>query len=247
MFDHTLYDSTAQTEGSLALAHQKILRAKIAGVFVNITGDANNIAGVPTKVAVKRENYGNKGSDAEQKLGDNWVITFDVEAVRDNNGAIAQSWLVYLLNVAKAKLQGNLNDFQLFDALDGQLGAIQGSFSVAVGDLTTGYADKGGYKFTLTSSGVVEDIASPIAGTGEPIIESIPTAAGKTVGDLLVLKGYKFDGTVSITVDTQPVLKFTVLDSNTITLLIPATVTGSAAVVVTNEVGASNSVNYAAA
>lgn len=240
-----IYNATVQTEGSLALAHQKILRAKVSGVFTNITGDANNIAAVPTPVTVPRENYGNKGSSAVQKIGDNWVITFDCEAVRDNTGAIAQPWLIDLLNTAKAKGDANLKDFQLFDGLDEALGAIEGSFAVTVADFATGYADKGGYKFTLTSNGVVDDIVSPIASAGNPVIESaLPTL--KTVGDLLVLKGYKFTGTTSITVDGATVLKFTVIDDNTLTLLIPATVAGAAPIIVTNATGASNTFAYTA-
>jgi len=247
MSDPAMYNATHQTEGTLALAHQKILRAKRTGVFENITGDANNIAAVPTAITIQRENYGNKGRPSVQKIGDSWVISWDTEAVRDDNGAIAQPWLVNLLNIAKASGDSNLIDLQLFDALDEELGAIEGSFALTVADFATGYADKGGYKFTATSNGVVADIVSPIASPGNPVIESIPTPAGKTVGDLLVLKGYKFDGTVSITVDGANVVKFTVLDDNTLTLLIPAAVAGAAPIIVTNTTGASASFSYDAA
>lgn len=242
-----IYNATHQTEGTLALAHEKILRFKRSGVFENITGDLNNIAAVATKVVVPRENYGNKGRSSEQKIGDNWVITFDCEAVRDNNGAIAQAWLIDLINAAKGNGSVNLRDFQLFDAKDEALGAIEGTFSITVADFATGYADKGGYKFTLTSDGVVEDITSPIASAGNPVIESVVTPAGKTVGDVIVVKGYKFTGTTGFTMDGASGVKFVVIDDYTITLLIPATVSGAAAIIITNATGASNSFSYAAA
>lgn len=245
MSDTSIYDATVQTEGTLALAHEKILRAKIGGVFVNITGDANNIAGVPTKITVPRENYGNKGRTSENKLGDNWVITCDVEAVRDDTGHIAQSWLISLLNIAKATGDANKVDLQLFDGKDEALGAIQGSFSVEAADLANGFADKAGYKFTFTSDGVVNDITSPIASDGKPVIESV-TPTGKTVGDLLVVKGYHLGNVTAVTMDTAPVVKLLVIDENTLTFLIPATVAGAADIIATNEAGASVAVSYTA-
>jgi hypothetical protein len=247
MSDLTLYNTTAQTEGTLALAHEKILRVKRSAVFENITGDCNNVAAVATAITVPRENYGNKTTPSVQKIGDSWVITFDVEAVRDDTGAIAQAWLVNLLNVAKAKGSANYVDVQLFDAKDEALGAIEGSFAVMVADFATGYADKGGYKFTFTSNGVVDDITSPIASTGEPIIESVSPTSGAAVGDIIVLRGYKFTGTTAITVDGASVLKFKTYDDNTLAVLVPATVSGAAPIIVTNATGASASFAYTAA
>lgn len=247
MSDQALYNATAQTEGTLALAHEKILRAKRGGVFENITGDANNIAAVPTAVTIPRENYGNKGRPSVQKIGDSWVITWDCEAVRDNTGEIAQDWLVNLLNVAKASGVANLIDLQLFDAKAEALGAIEGSFSITVADFATGYADKGGYKFTATSNGVVEDIASPIASTGEPIIESVSPASGAAVGDIIVIRGYKFTGTTTVTMDGATVLERNVYDDNTLAVLVPATVAGASPIIVTNATGASAAFAYVAA
>lgn len=245
MADSTLYDTTIQTEGTLALAHEKILRVKRNGVFENITGDANNISGVPTKITVQRENYGNKGRNSERKIGDNWVLSWDAEAVRDNTGAIAQAWLVWLLNIAKATGEGNIAEFQLFDAKDPALGAIEGSFTIEVADLKTGFADSGGYKFTATSDGIVRDIVSPIAGDGKPVLESA-LPAGLTTGDQLVVKGYNLTDTTGLTIKAVSVPEFIVIDSNTLVAVIPAAVSGSSPIIVTNPVGASTALPYAA-
>ena len=244
----TIYDSTAQTAGTLAKSHEKIVRVKRAGSFENVTGDANNLAAVPTAVTFPRENYGNKGLPAIEKIGDSWVVTFDIEAVRDSNGVIAQTWLSNLVTVAQASGEANKVDAQVFDGRDENLKAIEGSFSVAAADLSataTGYADKGAYRFTLTSNGVVSLVTSPIAGTGEPIIESA-TPTLQTVGDQIVLRGYKFTGTTGVTIDGETVVEFIIVDDYTIVPVIPALVTGAAPIIVTNATGASNTFAYTA-
>lgn len=250
MSDHTLYDTTAPSAGSLALAHQKILRLKQSGVFINITGDINNFAGNPVAIKVKREVYGTKGRDSNDIIGYNWTPTFDVEGVRDPvSGLIVttQAWVVDLLNAATSEGELNKREFQWFDALDDRLPALQGKFSVAVADLNTGYSDKGGWKFSLENDGVVEKLAvSPIAGAGEPFLETA-SPVGQAPGDLIVVRGHHLASTTAATIDGQTVTEFRVVDDNTVVLLIPATVAGSAPVILTNTAGPSAPLPYAAA
>lgn len=247
MSDPTIYNATAPTDGSLALAHQKIIRFKISGVFTNITGDVNNLKLNPTPITQAREVYGNKARPDSDIIGYTFAPTFDVEAVRDPvTKAVAQAWLVELLNRAYQTGADNVGEFQIFDGLDEDLPAFEGSFTIAVTEGTAGYADKAVYSFTLNSKGVVDQITSPIAGSGVPILESA-TPAGKTTGDVIVIRGYNLGSTVSATIDAQTVLKFVVVDDYSITILIPATVTGSAPIIVTNSVGASTSLPYTAA
>ncbi|UAJ80151.1 IPT/TIG domain-containing protein [Leifsonia sp. ZF2019] len=248
MSDTSIYDATVPTEGSVALAHQQIIRVKRAGAFENITGDVNNLLDTTTPVTVKREVYGTKGTDSSDVIGLNHVVTFDCEAVRDDNGAIIQPWLKALLVAARSKGAANKVDAQLFDALDGSIDATEGTFAVAVVPLNTGYADKGGYKFTLTSDGVVRDVPSPVAGDGKPSIESVPTPNGKTVGDQLVIRGYNLGTVTAGTIDGQAIAKITIVDANTIVIVIPATVAGAAPIILTNPNGASAAFNgYTAA
>lgn len=249
MSDHTLYDTTAPSAGSLALAHQKILRVKQNGVFTNITGDINNLAGNPTPITVQREVYGTKGRTSQDIIGYNFAPSFSVEGVRDpvtKQLVPAQAWLVDLLNAAYAEGEDNKREFQWFDALDERLPAFEGKFSVAVTDLNTGFADKGGWTFTLTNDGVVERITSPIAGDGKPILESA-SPAGQAPGDLIVVRGYGLAGTVSATIDAIAVAEIRPVDDNAVVLLIPAAVAGSAPIVVTNAAGASTALPYTAA
>jgi len=246
MSDHTLYDTTVPTAGAVALAHESILRAKIGGVFVNITGDVNNLLDTPTGVTVSREVYGTKGQQSSDDIAYNHVITFTAEGVRDNLGNIAQPWLVELIRAATSKSPANKLDFQMFDALDGSLPAFEGTFKVAYVLGNTGFADKRIYNFTLTSDGVVDDIVSPIAGGGEPILESA-LPAGAAPGDQIVVKGYNLTGTTGATIMAVPVEEFIVVDDNTLVLVVPATVTGSSPIIVTNATGASTALPYMAA
>lgn len=245
MADTSLYDSTVQTDGTLALAHEQILRIKRNGNFENVTGDCNNILDTRTPVKATRENYGNKARDASSKLTDNHVITFDAEAVRDNTGAIAQPWLVPLLNIAKAAGAGNKVDVQLFDAKDPALGAIEGSFSVEVAPLKTGYADSGGYKFTLTGDGVIRDIASPIAGTGAPLIASaLPLNAVASAN--IYVRGSNVNAITAATIGGIAATSISQIpgEPNIVVLEVPAGSVGSAPIIVTNAVGASTAYAY---
>lgn len=249
MADHSLYETTTPSAGSLALAHQKILRVKLNGAWVNTTGDINNLAGNPSPITVNREVYGTKGRTSQDVIGYNFAPSFSVEGVRDpvtKKIVAAQAWLVDLLNAAYAEGELNKREFQWFDALDESLPAFEGKFSVSVTDLNTGFADKGGWTFTLTNDGVVDRIVSPIAGSGIAILESA-TPAGQTVGDLVVVRGYGLASTVSATVDGAAVTELRVVDDYTLVILIPATVAGDAPIIVTNSAGASTPLPYAAA
>lgn len=249
MADHTIYDTTTTSAGSLALAHQKILRLKQAGVFMNITGDINNLAMNPTPIEVNREVYGTKGMPSKQNIGYSYAPTFSVEGVRDpvtKQLVASQSWVIDLLNAAASTGADNLREFQSFDALDPRIPAFQGRFSVSVSDLNTGYADKGGWTFTLASDGVVEQIESPVAGDGTAILETA-SPAGQAPGDLIVVRGYNLQTFVSATIDGIAVEESRVVDGNAVVLRIPATVAGSAPIVVTNATGASAELPYAAA
>lgn len=159
MPDSTLYDTTVPAVGSLVLAHEKLIRQKVGGVFLNITGDCNNLALNPSEISQNREVYGTKGRPSKQVTAHSFAPSFSVEVVRDpatKQIVGAQAWVIDLFNAAYSTGVDNLREFQLFtDAFDPRMAVFQGRFSVAVAELNTGYADKGGYTFTLSSDGVV--------------------------------------------------------------------------------------------
>lgn len=251
MADTTIYDTTAPSEGSVALAHQRLIRLKQDGVFVNITGDINNLALGPSPITVPREVYGTKGRTSQDIIGYNFAPTFNVEVVRDpvtKQIVAAQAWFKDLVAAAFSEGAANKREFQLFtDALDETMPVFEGTFSVAYSEANTGYADKGVVTFTLANDGVVEQLdESPIAGDGTPILESA-TPSGLTTGDTIVVRGYNLTGIVSATIDGQAVTKIRPVDAYAVVLLIPATVSGSAPIIITNGAGASNTLAYTAA
>lgn len=250
MSDTTIYDTTAPSAGSLALAHQRIIRQKVSGVFVNITGDVNNLALNPSAIEVPREVYGTKSRTASDVTGQNFAPTFDVEVVRDpatKQIVAAQAWFLDLYAAAFATGADNKREFQILtDALDERMPAFEGLFSVKVAEKNTGYQDKMVFTFTLTNDGVVDQITNPIAGDGKPILETA-SPSGLTVGDQIVVRGYNLGAVTGATIDAQTVVKIRIVDDNTVVLLIPSSVSGSAPITATNASGTSAALPYTAA
>jgi hypothetical protein len=245
MADSTLYDTTVPTAGSVALAHESIIRVKRNGVWENITGDVNNLLDTPTPVVVAREVYGTKGAASSENIAYTHAITFTAEGVRDNTGAIAQAWLAELIKVSARTGAANKVEVQIFDAKDENLPAFQGLFNVAQVPGNTGYADKRVYSITLNSAGVVAQITSPIAGTGIPVLESA-LPSGKGAGGKVVVRGYKLGTPTAATVGgvTVPANDITAVDANTIVLELPTGSAGSAPIIVTNAAGPSTALPY---
>ncbi|QPZ39699.1 IPT/TIG domain-containing protein [Paramicrobacterium chengjingii] len=249
MADTTLYDTTAPTDGSLALAHQRIIRVKRNGVFENVTGDVNNLALNPTPITVPREVYGTKGRDSTEIIGYNFGPTFAVEAVRDpatKQIIVSQPWLAELIRKGYAEGADNRIEAQIFDAFDENLPAFQGQFSVAVAEANTGYADKMVYSFTLTNFGVVDQITSPIVSDGKPVLESA-LPGGQAAGDQVAVRGYKLTGATGVDFGATAADDFIVVDDQTIVAVIPTGVSGATTITVTNAAGASETLNYTAA
>lgn len=249
MPDSTLYDTTVPAVGSLVLAHEKLIRQKVGGVFLNITGDVNSLALNPSAITQNREVYGTKGRPSTQVTAHSFAPSFSVEVVRDpatKQIVNAQAWVLDLLNAAYSTGADNLREFQLFtDAFDPRMAVFQGKFSVAVAELNTGYADKGGFTFTLSSDGVVERIPSPLSSTGGPIIEAVGPS-GQGVGDLVKVTGYNMGSVTAATIDGVTVAELLPVDEFTVALLVPTGVTGPAPVTVTNPSGTSTAFAYTA-
>jgi hypothetical protein len=251
MADTTIYDTMAPSVGSLALAHERLIRMKVEGVFINITGDVNNLALNPTPIEMARETYGNKTKTSSDITGYNYAPSFDVEVIRDPDTkqiVASQAWFKDLVTAAFATGGANEREFQLFtDAFDEDMPVVEGTFSVAFAEGNTGFADKAVVRITLKNKGDVTVLTeSPLAGTGEPILESA-SPSGAAGGHLIKVRGYALSSTVSATIDGQTVLELLPIDAYTVALLVPASVTGSAPIIITNSVGASDPLTYTAA
>ncbi|MEB0264720.1 hypothetical protein [Cryobacterium sp. 10I5] len=241
----TMFDAEVPTAGTIALAHEEILRIKRAGSFENVSGDINALVNTPTPITVAREAYGLKGTDSVSVIGYNQVITFTVEGIRDTLGRIAQPWLVALLNVARATGAANKISAQTFDAKDETLIALEGSYSVAAVKSSTGFKDKFVWTFTLTNDGPIAQITSPIAGTGIPVLDSaLPT--GKGANDNVYVRGFNVNAIISATVGGVAAMSISQIPNelNIVVVELPAGTAGSAPIILTNAIGASAALPY---
>lgn len=243
----TIFDAEVPTAGTIALAHEEILRIKRAGSFENVSGDINALVNTPTPITISREAYGLKGTDSVDVIGYNQVITFTAEGVRDNLGRIAQPWLVALLVIARSTGAANKVSAQNFDAKDENLIALEGLYSVAAVKSSTGFKDKFVWTFTLTNSGPVLPITSPVAGTGIPVLDSaLPTAV--IAGDNVYVRGYNVSAILSATIGGVAVAAGGVSqipnEPSIVVLEMPAGVAGSAPIILTNAIGASAAFPY---
>lgn len=252
MGDPTLYNTMTPSAGSVTLAHERVIRLKLSGVFVNMTADINNLALNPTPITVPREVYGNRAKGSEDVIGYNFAPSFDVEVVRDpvtKQIVAAQAWVLDLMKAAYATGELNKRTIQIItDAFDERFPAFEGKFSVTVAEGATGYADKGILRFTLKNSGDTAILAvSPIAGTGVPVIETV-TPTAQAAGSLIVVRGYGLGTTVSATVKAVAVTELRIVDANQLVIRIPTgTTAGAAPVIITNDKGASTAYAYTAA
>ena len=241
----TIFDAEVPTAGTIALAHEEILRIKRAGTFENVAGDINSLVNTPTPITVAREAYGLKGTDSVSVIGYNQIITFTAEGIRDGTGHIAQAWLVELLKVARATGAANKVSAQTFDAKDENLIALEGSYSVAAVKSSTGFKDKLVWTFTLTNDGPIAQITSPVAGTGIPVIDSALPTAQIASGNVYV-RGYNVSAITAATVGGIAVTSISQIpnEPNIVVLELPAGTAGSAPIVLTNATGASTSFPY---
>lgn len=241
----TIFDAEVPTAGTIALAHEEILRIKRAGTFENVSGDINALVNTPTPITVPREAYGLKGTDSVSVIGYNQVITFTVEGIRDNLGRIAQAWLVALLTIARSTGAANKVSAQTFDGKDENLIALEGSYSVAAVKSSTGFKDKFMWTFTLTNDGPIAQIASPVAGTGIPVLDSALPTAQIASGNVYV-RGYHVDAITAATIGGVAVTSISQIpnEPNIVVLEVPAGTAGSAPIILTNAVGASASFPY---
>lgn len=105
-----------------------------------------------------------------------------------------------------------------------------------------------GATITVMGDGPLTIITNPLVGSQVPVITNVlPTLAAP--GDIIRVYGNKFQSSAisAFTIDAQPVLEYTIHSDNLIYAVVPASVSGAAAVIITNAAGASNTYAYTAA
>lgn len=198
--------------------------------------------------------YDDFGAPNDSKLSEEWDLKFAVLVNRLSSGAYAPE-IEALKAYTEPDAVGELSVAQVRWYDKPVVGtpnpgeAYSGFATVTIDRGATANADVGNWKISLTGKGKRTKLATnPFTGwaAAVPTIASV-LPSGLTVGDQVRIDGTGFLGTVSMTIDTVAVTEYVIVSGSTIIAVIPATVAGSAPVIVTNATGASSPHAYTAA
>lgn len=93
---------------------------------------------------------------------------------------------------------------------------------------------------TLSGQGALNVITHPDTVPSIPVVVSVtPSTAGTAGGTLATIKGDNFTGVTAVTIGGTAVTARTLVDDETLVVIVPAHASGAAAVVVTNATGPS--------
>jgi hypothetical protein len=129
---------------------------------------------------------------------------------------------------------------------NGAAEAYTGLYLVDYQQAKTGAADIEEVSITFTADGAVTAITNPGTAPLAPVLISA-TPSGAAAGALVTVTGSYFTGTTGATgvkIGGVNATNYTVVSDNTIVFTVPAGTAGSAPIIVTNPVGASNSLAY---
>lgn len=243
--NHDVWDAVAQTEGTPGNSFEFLVAAKAAGSSqFNASADISNVNPAFTAKNRQRQTYAAKGVDLALKYGDTLALTFDVEVVRDENGAY-QPFLQDLIDASKAVGIANLRELQVYDALGADY-AIEAKFSISVSRNGTGWDEAAWFTVTATQYGKVEWIENPV------LVGNIPTglsvspssAAG---GATVYVQGQNLEGTTGVTgvkFGSTNATSYEVVSDTLIKAVVPGTGAASLPVTVTNPTGTSAPVAF---
>ena len=97
-----------------------------------------------------------------------------------------------------------------------------------------------GVAVTLSGQGALNVITHPDTVPSIPVVVSAsPSIAGTAGGTLATIKGDNFTGVTAVTIGGTAVTARTLVDDETLVVIVPAHASGAAAVVVTNATGPS--------
>lgn len=239
--NHDVWDAVAQTDGTPANSFEFLIAAFYGGAW-HQTADISNVNPAFTPKTRARQTYAAKGVDLAIKYGDTLALSFDVEAIRDENGQY-QPELQAFIDASKAKGQANLLPIRVYDALGADY-AIEAKFAISVSRTNSGWDDAGWFTVTATQYGAVEWIDNPVLVGNVPQIAAIdPT--GAAAASHVFIQGANFfkDGVVdvvgaaSVKFGGTNATSYTVVSDTIIDAVVPAGSAGDIVVHVTNSNG----------
>lgn len=245
MANHDVWDAIAQAEGTPAQSFEFLLDLYRSGSFQRFA-DVTNVNPAFTAKNRARQTYAAKGVDKALKYGDNLVLTFDMEAVRDANG-LYQPDLQDLLDASKGNGLDNVRRLRAYDALGADY-AFDADFSISATRTNTGWDDAGFYTITATQYVFRGWIANPVLTGNVPLIDLVtpPQAADAAT---VYIQGEQFTGTTGATgvkFGGINATSYVVQNDGLITAVVPALSPGAAPIVVTSPAGASDPYDWTA-
>jgi hypothetical protein len=231
--NHDVWDAIVQEPGTPAASFEFLLDVFYSGAFQR-NADIVNLNPAFTAKTRSRQTYAAKGVDNALKYGDNLVLTFDVEAVRDGNG-LYQADLQDLINASKLNGTSNIRRMRVYDALGADY-AFDADFSVSVTRTNTGFDEAAFFTVTATQYLFRGWIANPVLVGNIPLITNVTpstTADAATV----YIQGEAFTGVTGVTgvkFDGVNATSYVVQNDTLISAVVPVLAAGVRPVTVTH-------------
>lgn len=244
MANHDVWDAIAATDGTPAQGFEMLLGIHMPNGQVVRTADVADLNPAFTAKTRARNTYASKGVDQALKYGDNLVLTWNHEPVRDANGEF-QPELRALIEASRRNGRDNILTLDVYDALGADY-AFSAQFAISVTLGGTGWDDKRWYAITATQYTPVEWITNPVLTGNVPVLTSADPS-GAEAGDTVYIQGSNFSGVTGAGAVKFGSVAGTNADAISDTLLsvtVPAGSAGSAPITVTNAAGTSDPLPY---
>lgn len=244
MANNAVWDAIAQTEGAPANSFEFLLEFFLPAPLGRVrTADITDVAPAFTAKNRARNTYAAKGADAALKYGDNLVLSWSHEIVRDANFQY-QPELKALLKIARAKGTDNLVRILGYDALGGD-DAFDGVFSLAWTRNGTGWDDATWINFTATQYRFNGWVTNPVLAGNVPLLQDVKPS-GAAAGATFYVEGTAFTGvtTGGVKVGATAATNIVVVNDRIISATMPAGSAGATTVTVTNPAGTSAAFPY---
>jgi len=238
------WDTLAPTDGTPGNAYELGVDIWMGAAWVNVP-DITALNPQPQAKTRNRSSYATKGRARPNTYARDMNLAFNVEIVRDASEQY-QDELGYMLTKAQLLNEDNQIRVRVFDTLGADF-AFEALYTIEYSRPSTGDEDAGWFAFALASVGGATLITNPVNDAIVPGVVSV-TPIGAAVGDVVLVRGLSFTGATALTFGGVAAFSTaTVIDDRNISVEIPATVSGSAPVVVTTPDGASAAFAYMAA
>lgn len=244
MANHDVWDAIAATDGTPAQSFEMLLDIVLPNGQTVTTADVADLNPAFTAKTRARNTYASKGVDQALKYGDNLVLSWNHEPVRDTNGEY-QPELRALIEASRKNGRDNIMRLRVYDALGADY-AFEADFAIAVTLSGTGWDDKRWYAITATQYTPVTWITNPVLTGAVPLLASA-APAGAATGDTVYIQGSNFSdvsGAGAVKFGNTAGTNAEAISDTLLSVTVPTGSAGSAPITVTNSAGTSAPLPY---